>query len=380
MLYAQVEHVSGKITDYDTGLPLSNAMVSCNNLTAVSDTDGHFSLTCTSTKSALQISLLGYESRSIMAGNNTLNIALKRKYNTLTEVVVKERKLSIDSLLLKAADNVPRNYLASNNALKGLLRILLYKDEDTVLHVEKPVFLDGLHERWFHFGIFCRQSDTAVVYKNSLTKNLQRSYIYEDDHILRDNFMSVLRNYAYKKDCKIVVSDYQEQGVKFYDLVFIDTNAHEKYSPLMRAFGYGKKMNSMKDDRLIELSELCINATNFAVSFYNVLIIEASDAKKKSFVQLNSKAAIESWVEEQMAAKSKYSQNKAVFNANANGKWLLKSIYNFDNLLHISMRDVNATENYTYIQSYSDLAATSNLPDDARSIYINTFSAKLIRK
>lgn len=366
--------------DYDTGLPLSNAMVSCNNLTAVSDTDGHFSLTCTGTKSALQVSLLGYESRSIMAGNNTLNIALKRKYNTLTEVVVKERKLSIDSLLLKAADNVPRNYLASNNALKGLLRVLLYKDEDTVLYVEKPVFLDGLRERWFHFGIFCRQSDTVIVYKNSLIKSLQRNYIYEDDYILRDNFMSVLHNYAYKKDCKIVVSDYQEQGVKFYDLVFIDTNAHVKYSPVMLGLGYGKKINSMKDDRLIELSELCINATNFAVSFYNVLIIEASDAKKKSFVQLNSKAAIESWVEEQMAAKSKYSQNKAVFNANANGKWLLKSIYNFDNLLHISMRDVNATENYTYILSYSDLAATSNLPDDARSIYINTFAAKLIRK
>src|SRR5258706_34018 len=56
---AEKTTVTGTVTDAVTGAPLKGALVTSNNMSAVSDEDGHYSLTCTLT-TEISASRVGY--------------------------------------------------------------------------------------------------------------------------------------------------------------------------------------------------------------------------------------------------------------------------------------------------------------------------------
>ncbi len=104
--------IKGRITDYNSDLPLTAVVIKCNNSVAISDTNGNYNILIP-TLSQLKFSALGYLDKNVNIdlGKSVYDIQLKRKYFTLSDVEIKANKLNVDSIILKAADNVPLNYL-----------------------------------------------------------------------------------------------------------------------------------------------------------------------------------------------------------------------------------------------------------------------------
>ena len=88
--FAQGIKLSGKITD-ETGSPLGGASVSIKNtkLTAVTSTNGTFTISATSSNQTIVFSYLGMEDQQMSIGNKTIfNIKLNSKSTTLSDVIV----------------------------------------------------------------------------------------------------------------------------------------------------------------------------------------------------------------------------------------------------------------------------------------------------
>ncbi|HXS37725.1 MAG TPA: carboxypeptidase-like regulatory domain-containing protein [Flavipsychrobacter sp.] len=373
--------IQGRITDYNTGQPLADAVIKVNEEMTTSDSDGYYKIHNNPT-GILKVSLLGFEDKieNTKSGENIYNISLKRKYYTLSDVQINANKLNVDSIISKAANNVPLNYLPPKNTLKAILKATLYATNDTVLDFSKIIYLEGLRNYSFHYDIFSSTSDTPTIYKNTLTKELRSNYIYEDDKIIQGSFQKLLKRYiGLKEKGKTVVSTYTDNNIKYYDLVFIDSNANIKYSPLLIAFGYSRKMSNMAQKRYIELTEMHVNTITYAVSFYTDLYIEITDTKRVSFLKLKNRIDIENWIDNAIEKDRKYTVDKFSFEKLNNNYWLLRSVYHFDNLIHPLSRDLNPTKNYTYILQYNITSPVAKPPIDVRGFDIGRYLDHMIQ-
>lgn len=89
-LFAQEKSVSGTVID-NTGEPVIGASIVIDGTTrgAVTDMDGHFTLSGVPEKATLKVSYIGYVPQTIsVAGKTVFNITLKEDSQTLDEVVV----------------------------------------------------------------------------------------------------------------------------------------------------------------------------------------------------------------------------------------------------------------------------------------------------
>ncbi|WP_366182509.1 TonB-dependent receptor [Flavobacterium ovatum] len=80
--------VSGKVLD-NTGQSIPNATVIVDGKSTVTDIDGKYVILANSAKSVLKFSYLGFDSKSVVVGKNTvLNVSLVESNNVLNEIVV----------------------------------------------------------------------------------------------------------------------------------------------------------------------------------------------------------------------------------------------------------------------------------------------------
>ncbi|MEZ7506839.1 SusC/RagA family TonB-linked outer membrane protein [Flavobacterium sp. Arc2] len=80
--------ISGKVVD-NTGQAIPNATVSVDGNSIVTDLDGKYSVVANSAKSALSFSYLGFDTKSVLVGKNTvINVSLQEANNVLNEIVV----------------------------------------------------------------------------------------------------------------------------------------------------------------------------------------------------------------------------------------------------------------------------------------------------
>ncbi|MEO7767529.1 MAG: carboxypeptidase-like regulatory domain-containing protein, partial [Ferruginibacter sp.] len=89
LLNAQNISLKGKITDASNGHPIENASIAVKNskIGTVSDVNGEFSLNVSKGEKLL-ISFIGFETQTVLAGNNFINLQLNANSGQLNDVVV----------------------------------------------------------------------------------------------------------------------------------------------------------------------------------------------------------------------------------------------------------------------------------------------------
>ena len=91
-VFAQSKNISGKVTDAQTGNPLSDVTVSLknSNISTTTDPDGNFSLSPDrSNEMTLVFTIVGYASQQIaVAGDGIIAVSLQPQASGLDEVVV----------------------------------------------------------------------------------------------------------------------------------------------------------------------------------------------------------------------------------------------------------------------------------------------------
>ncbi|MCF6239764.1 MAG: TonB-dependent receptor plug domain-containing protein [Bacteroidales bacterium] len=90
-LYAQERTITGKVTDASDGSPLPgvNIAVVGTSQGTITDLDGNYSLKVPDNNASLSFSFLGYETKTVQVGNQTvINVALNTSDVALEDVVV----------------------------------------------------------------------------------------------------------------------------------------------------------------------------------------------------------------------------------------------------------------------------------------------------
>src|SRR4029079_5498304 len=82
--------VTGKVTNKETGKPVENVTVKVKNntTTALTNSEGNFSITVPSKESVLTFTSVGYLLYEVKAGTGTLNVSLSETSAKLDEVIV----------------------------------------------------------------------------------------------------------------------------------------------------------------------------------------------------------------------------------------------------------------------------------------------------
>lgn len=83
-----ITQVSGVVSDAAGAIPGSSVIIKGTSIGTITDLDGKFSLTLTSSANVLDISAVGYNSKEVAITGNNLNISLQENISALNEVVV----------------------------------------------------------------------------------------------------------------------------------------------------------------------------------------------------------------------------------------------------------------------------------------------------
>lgn len=89
--FAQTGNIEGMVTNAKTGEPLpgANILVKGTSIGTATNANGHYSLEVPSLQDTLVFSFIGYQTQIVpIAGRTTINVALKSKTQTLSQVVV----------------------------------------------------------------------------------------------------------------------------------------------------------------------------------------------------------------------------------------------------------------------------------------------------
>ncbi len=191
--FAQSEvELSGKVVDFATFMPVSNANIYVNNTTigTVSNIDGKFLLVVPERykSDTLVISSIGYRSfkTTIADYDPTMDIFLEEDIASLDEVVVvaDPRPTTGNEIVLKAVERLPRNLPDSSYMQKGFLR-----------HKER----NQIEYKWLI-------ESAITVYDSSYAANSAENLLINVDenrksYDLRD-VDSLFTYYSYLKDAK----------------------------------------------------------------------------------------------------------------------------------------------------------------------------------
>ena len=127
-LHAQQKTVKGKITDgkNNEGLPNVSILEKTSGKGVISDTDGKFSITV-SEKATLVFSFIGYESKEVVVGNQTMiEVTLAESNKLLDDVVVVgygiQKKANVTGSVsqFKTEELTRRQVASSSQLLQGL--------------------------------------------------------------------------------------------------------------------------------------------------------------------------------------------------------------------------------------------------------------------
>ncbi len=143
-LAAQVIDLKGKVTDAETGEPVSFAHIGiCGKTigTVANDLGEYvFHLKNYANDDTLCASAIGYKRFRIdiasLANMQTLNIELQEQTNVLAEVVIRDERITARRVIEKAIKRIPRNYPRKPFIMEGYYRDYLKKNNEYVSFLE----------------------------------------------------------------------------------------------------------------------------------------------------------------------------------------------------------------------------------------------------
>lgn len=187
--------IAGKIIDADTKKALKNAGISISNSLggALSDSAGAFTLSVSGKSGILNISLLGYEKRSLKVSEEftgTLTIELTPKINTLAEISINASPVEVVSKS-KRYNVLDYDFYGDNILmityvdLKRAKLVLISKDLDTLGYRSVPYEPNRLFKDCVgNLHVVCKDSIYQAYYSNNKLQLLSAKSIHDFEKIL----------------------------------------------------------------------------------------------------------------------------------------------------------------------------------------------------
>ncbi|WP_439489996.1 carboxypeptidase-like regulatory domain-containing protein [Algoriphagus sp.] len=148
----QANSISGVIIDREDSAPVQFAYLYLKNypdFSALADEQGEFKFFFPSQFSdeTLVISCIGYEKKEVIISSlsATANkLSLQRQLLSLNEVMVMPEGNSIEEMISKAIDNIPKNYPDKRHQLRGFYRKVSTNYEEFTKLVEAAVLVEDV--------------------------------------------------------------------------------------------------------------------------------------------------------------------------------------------------------------------------------------------
>jgi len=143
-LHEFTEVINGRLIDErNQAIPFCNLIIKNTTVGTITNETGHFQLNYPKNleTDTLIISSIGYESRELALNKLTDTIKLQSKDFVLDEVTINARSLDPKSILKKAIENIPNNYIQEDYNAEFYSRGLLTNYDTLLVDVENVVKL-----------------------------------------------------------------------------------------------------------------------------------------------------------------------------------------------------------------------------------------------
>lgn len=337
------------IADADTRQPIPGVIITTGATGWTADEQGAATINYIKDSVKVRISQVGYEALSVvLQEGEDYTLELKRKYNTMSEVVVRAQRVKVDELLMRVATRFPDNYAPANIPLSAKMNLYLLDERDTLLDVgrkayyykHQPSFKDAHYYDLYESGIDHTEWGRNNVPYDVLTNNLLQVNIVPQSN-MQQMFLGLANNAAHYYT---VLSSFTEGGKKYYDVVLINkVPSRVEYDFVLEVAGYGKQSSEY-----VTMREVIVDVENYAVTFMQQISIQSTTAHLQELLQLKKRADIRKWLARAEEQDRKKMLVRQVFDVEGGRYYPVKAVF-ADNLMHLAHHKGNPGA-YTYIQ------------------------------
>lgn len=365
-VYAQVNIT---FIDADTREPIPGVIVTHGGGGWTADVEGVLAINEIGDSLKVNTSQVGYEQQSILLNNGEeYTVRLKRKYNTMNEVVIRAQRYSVAELLNMVAAHFPDNYARADKPVAGNMSLYLLGEQDTLLDVGRRVYYYKRTSEYTnndYYDLYQSGMDRInwradEASYEEISNNMAEVNIAPQSNMQR-LFLGLANNApAYYT----VLSTFTERGREYYDIVLINKfPARVEYDFVLEVAGYGKQ-----DAEYIALREIILDVENYAVTFMQQVAIESTEEHLKELLQLKNREDIRTWMNEAERQDRKKMLVKQVFDTIDGKYYPVKALFS-DNLMKLAQHeDLEGT--YTYIQETKFNGPIQALPSYADDLML----------
>ena len=203
-LYSQVKLISGKIIDNITQKGIYNAHVYSTKLGegTITNTDGNFYLLVANNDN-LHFSCVGFEKQTIqLSDNDTDNLVVKmnQKIESLDEIVINAKTLTVNEILNKVFDNFKKNHYVEPVYYNFYNRVVKY-DKDSILQSIEE-YSGTVKQNRAHFTKYNIEKGRIKYLSKDSVQQLKEHRIIAMDKMYIDNIYKYREDYLKKKGLK----------------------------------------------------------------------------------------------------------------------------------------------------------------------------------
>lgn len=204
--FAQKKVFSGKIIDILSNKGISNVHIYSTNLGegTITNADGNFYL-IVSKNDELNISCIGYKNQTIKLSANeskTLTIKLETLIESLDEIVINTKKLSVEEILDKTFKNFKKNHFVEPVYYNFYSRIVNYLDKDSTL-ISLEEYSGKIKQGKLHFTKYNIDKARVKFFGKDAKQQLNDNRLISMAKMHIDNIYKYREDYLKKKGKRI---------------------------------------------------------------------------------------------------------------------------------------------------------------------------------
>src|SRR5690606_23608100 len=202
-------------------------------------------------------------------------IKLESDFISLKDVEVTAKKFDIDSFLQRTQKTAKKNYVPSTKTLAATYHMSLSDGNDTLLSAHMPVYLWGNKRKPFSYTVYRDREKSMKIDHARFNRSIIDNYVYNVMGILSGSFDKFMEKFLQTDEMDMISSTFYVDSEKYYDVVYISRDSRRISSDLL----HGAKINAdtAASKRYIWLHEFYINAQTTTVTFYQQIMVEATE-------------------------------------------------------------------------------------------------------
>jgi len=203
-IFSQKKLISGKIIDNITQKSIYNAHIYSVNLGegTISNSDGNFYL-IVAKNDEIHISCIGYEKMVIKLSDNDIGnlvIKMNQKIESLDEIVVNAKTVSVNEILNKVFDNFKKNHYIEPVYYNFYNRVIKYEKDSILTSIEE--YAGTIKQNRAHFTKYNIEKGRIKYLTKDSLKQLKEHRVISMDKMYLDNIYKYREDYIKKKGLK----------------------------------------------------------------------------------------------------------------------------------------------------------------------------------